>query len=149
MTMSNTKIISIPFVSYFKRIVSLVTDWGTLLFIVVIPISFVFLSKYLALILFLFLVYYFIIILYEARIYITEIISYDNEIEIFYFFKNTRVEKFVLSKKNFSIDWFDSTKGNIKGARIIIYGDNKKIIQYSVGKWTRVTLQSVFEKLKK
>lgn len=148
MTKNNTEVISLPFVSYFKRILSVIADWGTLLFIVFIPVSFIFISKYLAVLLIIFSIYYFIIILYEARIYITKIVSCDNEIEIFYFFKNTGIKKCVIPKKTFSIDWFDSVKGNIKGARIIIHGERKKIIQYSSGEWKKETLKNIYKRLK-
>jgi hypothetical protein len=126
---------------------SIVIDWGTLLFIVFIPLSFIFISKYLAIFLIFFSIYYFIVILYEARIYIIKIISYDNEIEIFYYFKNIGVKKCVIPKNTFSIDWYDTVKGNITGARIIIYGKNCKITQYSTGGWKKNTLKKIYEKL--
>lgn len=86
--------------------------------------------------------------MHEARTYITKIIICDDEIKIFYFFKNAGIKKCVIPKNTFSIDWYDSVKGNIKGARIIIHSKNNKIIQYSVGEWKRETLKNIYEKLK-
>jgi len=140
------KLFSTPFISYCKRIISTNINWGTFYFIFLL---FLFrTNKIVILVVLLFWIYYFINNLYEARVYITKIVVYENEIEIYYFFKNTGANKLVLLKDSFSIDWIDSVKGSFKGGRIIIQSNEKKLIQYSVGKWNRKTFKKVINNLK-
>ncbi len=141
------KLISVPFISYSKRILDLSLSCGTFMLLIIIPISFFYVSVYTGILLILFAVYYFNKILQEARLYIVEINVLNDELELQYYWLNKGPIQIKVPIKSITVEWFDSVKGNISAPRILIKGKDFKISQYSVGKWEKDTLKYIFEKL--
>lgn len=80
----------------------------------------------------------------------THIEEKEDSILIEYFKFSKGKFKLVLLKRNFNIEWYDWTKGNIKAARLIIRNNDEiQFIQYAIGRWNRKELEKIYKEFKK
>lgn len=142
------KLISLPFVSYPKRVLSSMLNWGTFMFLTFILLSFLYISKYAGYLLICCLVIYVINAFREARRYITDIQFENNDLKIDYYWFNKGPKKLVTPIKFVTVNWFDSVKGNISASRIVIKSSEFIINQYCVGGWKKDVIKNIHNRIK-
>lgn len=101
-----------------------------------------------------FFFFYFVLYIYnrftESITYMTHSEEKEDSILIEYFKFSKGKFKLVLLKRNFTIEWYDWTKGNIKAARLIIKNNDQiQFIQYAIGRWNRKELEKIYKEFKK
>jgi Ca2+/Na+ antiporter len=131
-------LIKVKYQKLIIRLIKAVIGWGSLFLLFVIVYTYINISNWVSLAFLAFYVYYLWIIYKESLSYITEI-RIDNDFIVFKYFHGDKGPKeLIVSKDQLQVDWYDTIKGNITGARIILKKmENPIITQYLTGCWNR------------
>lgn len=137
------------FLKYKNRFIKHLLDLGLFYLLVIIFFTW-FLNTWFFIGFSFFFLYYIYNRFTESITYMTHIEKKEDSIFIEYFKFSKGKFKLVLLKRNFNIEWYDWTKGNIKAARLIIRNNDQiQFIQYAIGRWNRKELEKIYKEFKK
>lgn len=137
------------FLKYKNRFIKHLLDWGFFYLLLIIFFTW-FLNTWVFIGFSFFILYYIYNRFTESITYMTHSEEKEDSILIEYFKFSKGKFKLVLLKRNFTIEWYDWTKGNIKAARLIIKNNDQiQFIQYAIGRWNRKELEKIYKEFKK
>lgn len=147
--MENDKIINFLELKFLNRFASSLLNWGTAYFLLSIILGGFYIHYWVSIISALWLAYDVYKTYVESSIYITSISIEEGVINIHFFNKNFK-QKAIISSSKLKVDWYQSVKGVRTPSNLKIYNGNElKLVQYGIGKWTRIEIERVGNILKK